>query len=88
MPAPTQHRKRMSQAYANSHLSGSFTQRIFFLPIVSLAMVSSQGCSVYLAAHQPDQKDLTVLERGTPRQNVAAELGDPIWSEDRNKSTI
>ena len=78
----------MSQSYANSHLSGSFTQWIFFLPIASLAMVSSQGCSVYLAAHQPDQKDLTVLERGTPSQNVAAELGAPIWSEDRSKDTI
>jgi hypothetical protein len=61
---------------------------IFFLPIVSVVMVSTQGCSVYLAAHQPDKKDLTVLERGTPRQDVAAELGAPIWSEDRNKDTV
>jgi hypothetical protein len=61
---------------------------IFFLPIVSVVIVSTQGCSVYLAAHQPDKKNLTVLERGTPRQDVAAELGAPIWSEDKNKETV
>jgi hypothetical protein len=51
-------------------------------------MVSTQGCSVYLASHQPDKKDLTVLERGTPRQDVAAELGAPIWSNDRNINPV
>lgn len=61
---------------------------ISLLPIVNMVMISTQGCSVYLASHQPNKKDLTVLERGTPRQDVAAELGVPIWSEDRNKETI
>jgi hypothetical protein len=61
---------------------------IFFLPIVSVVMVSTQGCSVYLAAHQPDKKDLTVLVRGTPRQEVEAELGAPISLEDRNNETL
>jgi hypothetical protein len=88
MSAPAQHKRSMSQGYGNSHFSRSRTQWIFFLPIVSVFMVSTQGCSVYLAAHQPDKKDLTVLERGTSRQDVAAELGAPIWSEDRNKDTV
>lgn len=87
MSAPAQHKKGMGQGYGNSHYSRSFTQWMFFLPIVSVVIVSSQGCSVYLASHQPDKKDLTVLERGTPRQDVAAELGAPIWSENRNKDT-
>ena len=88
MSAPPLHKRSMGQGYGNSYFSRSLTQWIFFLPIVSVVMVSTQGCSVYLAAHQPDKKDLTVLERGTPRQDVAAELGAPIWSEDRNKDTV
>lgn len=88
MSAPAQHKRSMGQGYRNSHFSRSLTQWIFFLPIVSVVMVSTQACSVYLASHQPDKKDLTVLERGTPRQDVAAELGAPIWSEARNKDTV
>lgn len=89
MLAPAQHNKRsMGQGYGNSHFSRSLTQWILLLSIVSVVMVSTQGCSVYLAAHQPDKKDLTVLERGTPRQDVAEELGAPIWSDDTNKDRV
>jgi hypothetical protein len=88
MPAPAQQKRSMHQGYGNRSFSRSLAEWIFFLPIVSVVMVSIQGCSVYLASHQPDKKDLTVLERGTLRQDVAAELGAPIWSEDRNKDTI
>lgn len=88
MSAPAQYGQNIGHGNGNCHFSRSLTQWLFFLPIVSLAMVSSQGCSVYLAAHQPDQKDLTVLERGTPRLDVAAELGGPIWVEDRHHERI
>jgi outer membrane protein assembly factor BamE (lipoprotein component of BamABCDE complex) len=41
------------------------------------------GCSVYMAANQPDKKDLGVLKAGTPRNAVLAELGTPIESATR-----
>jgi len=89
MSAPAQHmKKNMGQGNGNSHFSGLLSRWIFFLSIVSVVMVSTQGCAVYLASHQPDKKDLTVLARGTPRQDVVAELGAPIWSKDRNKDTV
>lgn len=89
MSAPAQHmKKNMGQGNGNSHFSGLLSRWIFFLSIVSVVMVSTQGCSVYLASHQPDKKDLTVLERGTPRQDVEAELGAPISLEDRNNDTV
>jgi hypothetical protein len=39
------------------------------------------GCAVYMAAHQPDAKDLTVLSVGQPRARLIAELGPPVSSQ-------
>jgi hypothetical protein len=36
------------------------------------------GCAATMAAHQPDFKDFSVLQPGTPRSRVVAELGQPI----------
>jgi hypothetical protein len=88
MSAPAKHKKTIGQGSESSYFPGLFISWIFFLPIVSLIMVSTQGCSVYLASHQPDKKDLTVLERGTPRQDVAAELGAPVSWENRSQGTV
>lgn len=38
------------------------------------------SCSVYMAAKQPEQKNLAVLTEGTHQPLVRAELGNPIWS--------
>jgi hypothetical protein len=88
MSARAQHKRSMGQGYGISHFSRPLTQWMFFLAIVCVVMVSIEGCSVYLASHQPDKKDLNVLERGTPRQDVEAELGSPISLEDRNNDTV
>lgn len=48
------------------------------LLIISLNLIS---CSVYMASKQPDKKDLSVLNEGTPRSHVIAEIGAPILSE-------
>ena len=45
-----------------------------------LAM-SSAGCSVYMAANQPGQKDLSLLSKGQPRAKLIAEFGQPLHSE-------
>ena len=47
--------------------------------LASLTMLS--GCSVFMAAKQPPKKDLSVLKKGTARNEVIAELGSPEWSE-------
>lgn len=41
------------------------------------------GCSVYMAANQPDAKNLDLLVEGTPRHEVLIEFGEPVVSETR-----
>ncbi len=36
------------------------------------------GCAVYMAANQPDKKDVGVLKPGSPRNAIIAEFGPPI----------
>ena len=64
--------------------SESGRRRLRFFLILSHALLCFSGCSVYMAAHQPKKKDLSVLERGTPRSFVVAELGAPATT-DRDK---
>ncbi len=45
-----------------------------------IAGVLMSSCSVYMAAHQPEKKNLSVLTAGTPQSLVRAELGHPVWS--------
>lgn len=48
-----------------------------------------QGCSVVQATSGPGSKDLSVLDTGTHRYNVLAELGQPVASEiDNNGNKI
>lgn len=60
---------------------------IIMLLCALLATVPS-GCSVYMAATQPDPKDLSVLSPGTPRTRVIAALGAPVVSETRGQAKI
>jgi hypothetical protein len=46
------------------------------------------GCAVYMAANQPDKKDLDVLKVGTPRSLVVAELGPPVQTMTRNGAKV
>jgi len=47
-----------------------------FLPLSS--------CSVYMAAKQPDAKNLDLFAVGTPRAMLLAEFGLPVVAETRN----
>jgi hypothetical protein len=49
----------------------------FLYFVIIFSLVSSTGCSVYMAAKQPEKKDVSVLNRGTSRNHVIAELGSP-----------
>jgi TRAP-type C4-dicarboxylate transport system substrate-binding protein len=46
----------------------------------ALSAVALSGCSIFMAANQPDKKDLSVLTAGTPRARLLEEFGQPISS--------
>ncbi len=54
------------------------------IAIAAFLGVHLAGCSAYMAANQPGQKDFTVLRQSTPRGRVIAELGQPINTEMKN----
>jgi hypothetical protein len=49
--------------------------------LLALFLGGLTGCSVFMATKQPEKKDLSVLEPGTSRKFVIAELGVPYLSE-------
>jgi hypothetical protein len=51
-------------------------------------LAGSASCSVYMAANQPKAKDLSVLESGTHRSRVIAELGAPAWSGEKDGNKV
>lgn len=51
---------------------------------VLLAVLLVQGCSVVMAAKQPDKKNLDLLQVGTQRSLLIAEFGSPVHSETRD----
>ena len=64
------------------------TRRILQLCCLALLACSQPGCSVYMAANQPDKKDMGVLKTGTPRSAVLAELGAPIEATTRGGAKV
>lgn len=55
--------------------------RIAVLVIAGMMAVSGAGCSAYMAANQPGQKDLSLMSPGQPRARLIAEFGTPIHTE-------
>jgi hypothetical protein len=56
--------------------------------LAALLALAAQGCAAYQATQQPGKKNLAVLAPGTPRSHVIAELGAPIWSEERDGQRV
>ncbi|HUL41655.1 MAG TPA: hypothetical protein VLV32_07105 [Burkholderiales bacterium] len=56
--------------------------------LIALSLVLASGCSVYMAAHQPEKKDTTLLVRGTPRSLLLTEFGQPASTEMRDGKRI
>jgi hypothetical protein len=46
--------------------------------LLAAAALGSSGCAATMAAKQPGLKDLSVLQPGTPRGRVIAEIGPPL----------
>jgi hypothetical protein len=54
---------------------------IFTFLAISINFLS--GCSVFMAAKQPDAKNLDLMRVGTPRAMLVSEFGMPATSETR-----
>ena len=59
-------------------------RRFAALIIVGCLVVFLQACSAVQATNGPKTKDLSVLDTGTNRYSVLAELGQPVASETDN----
>lgn len=68
-------------------LTTSSLQAACLAVAATLLLTSATGCAVVKAARQPAKKNLSVLSPGVPRTNVIAELGAPIWTEERDGAT-
>ena len=53
--------------------------------IVFLFVIANSGCSVFMAAKQPGEKDVDLFKVGTPRSLLLAEFGLPTVSEVRDE---
>lgn len=58
--------------------------RMNVFTLLTVFLLSLSSCAVMKATNQPDKKDLSVLQTGTPRTRVIAELGSPVNSEVRS----
>ncbi len=54
----------------------------------ALPLLLLSGCSVFMAANQPDKKDLSVLTAGTPRARLLEEFGQPVSSRLQGEKRI
>jgi outer membrane protein assembly factor BamE (lipoprotein component of BamABCDE complex) len=54
------------------------------IALAVMCLILASGCSVYMAAKQPDQKNLDILAVGTPRNLVLAEMGQPMSTEEKD----
>lgn len=52
------------------------------------AAAFAPGCAAVKATQQPGKKDLAVLSNGMARTHVIAELGAPVWSDERDGDIV
>ena len=60
------------------------TKMMCLVSVYTLMIISTFGCSVFMAAKQPDAKNIDLFKVGTSRSMLLAEFGSPTMSEDRN----
>lgn len=59
-------------------------QKLLAMFLFAWILLFSSGCSVFMAAHQPDKKNIDLFSVGTPRNTLLAEFGPPAVSETRD----
>lgn len=55
--------------------------KFYFLTPISFLAILISGCSVFMAANQPNKKDIDLFKTGTPRVMLIAEFGPPFATE-------
>ncbi len=58
--------------------------KLLLANLIIFISLSTSGCSVYMAAKQPDKLDLSILKVGTHRSLLIAEFGKPIHTETKD----
>lgn len=48
----------------------------------ALFVLALPGCSVFMAAKQPDKRDLGLMTQGTPRAVLIEEFGEPVATKE------
>jgi hypothetical protein len=61
------------------------TKMMCVVSLFALSMIPNFGCSVFMAAKQPSEKNVDLFKVGTPRSRLLAEFGSPTMSEVRNE---
>lgn len=58
-----------------------YVKEMFLFGVTILGL---SGCSVFMAAKQPDYKNVDLFKVGTPRTQLLAEFGNPVSSDTKN----
>ena len=61
---------------------------VFLFLIVGITFLTTSGCAVVMATRQPNKKNLRVLDQGTLRTHVIAELGAPSWTGEKEGKKV
>ncbi len=62
----------------------SLRKFIFSAALSAVLAISVSGCSVFMAAKQPEKKDISLLKEGVSRAVLISEFGAPVVSEYKN----
>ena len=62
----------------------SLRKFIFSAALLVVLAISVSGCSVFMAAKQPEKKDISLLKEGVSRAVLISEFGAPVVSEYKN----
>ncbi len=64
--------------------NGKSIFRIYMVIVVLLILMTSSGCSVFMATFHPSKKDISLISKGTPRNQLTSEFGPPVSSGQKN----
>ena len=59
-------------------------KKLLISVLAMVLLININGCSVYMAAKQPDAKDVDLFKIGVPRAMLLAEFGLPTISETKD----
>ncbi len=68
----------------DSATSMMILRKKFGVVVFSFVLFLSSGCSVFMAANQPDKKNVDLFNVGTQRSLLIAEYGAPTVTEERD----